>query len=56
MERGSESSKAKGRRGWRECESIIAARGVNPFSRKTLPLTPRGTANLAQRAPKQPNL
>jgi hypothetical protein len=41
----------------RECESVTAARGVNPFSRQTLPLAPRDAAeNLARRAPKQPSL
>jgi hypothetical protein len=40
MQRGAESSKAKGRSKKRECESITAARGENPFSRKTLPLVP----------------
>jgi hypothetical protein len=40
MQRGAESSKAKGRSKKRECESITAARGENPFSRKTLPLAP----------------
>jgi hypothetical protein len=54
---GAESSKAKGRNSWRECESVTAACGVNPFSRKTLPLVPRDAAeNLARRAPKQPSL
>jgi hypothetical protein len=28
----------------RECESVTAARGVNPFSRKTLPLAPQDAA------------
>jgi hypothetical protein len=40
MQRGAKSSKAKGRSERRECESVTAAHGVNPFSRKTLPLTP----------------
>jgi hypothetical protein len=40
MQRGAESSKAKGRSDWRECESVTTARGVNPFTRKTLPLAP----------------
>jgi hypothetical protein len=41
----------------RECESVTAARGVNPFSRKTLPLAPRDAVeNLARRAPMQPSL
>jgi hypothetical protein len=57
MQRGTESSEAKGRSGGRECESVTAARGVNPFSRKTLLLAPRdATKNLARRAPKQPSL
>jgi hypothetical protein len=57
MQKGAESSKAKGRSGWRECESVTAARGVNPFSSKTLPLAPRdAVGNLARRAPKRPNL
>jgi hypothetical protein len=57
MQWGAESSKAKGRSSWRECESVTAAHGVNPFSRKALPLAPRDAAgNLAQRAPKQPSL
>jgi hypothetical protein len=57
MQRGAESSKAKGRSEWRECESVIAARGVNPFSRKTPLLAPRDAAeNLARRAPMRPNL
>jgi hypothetical protein len=38
MRRGAESSKAKGHSEWRECESVTAARAVNPFSRETLPL------------------
>jgi hypothetical protein len=37
----------------RECESVTAARGVNPFSRKILPLVPRDAAeDLARRAPR----
>jgi hypothetical protein len=40
MQRGAESSKVKGRSERRECESVTAARGVNPFSMKTLPLAP----------------
>jgi hypothetical protein len=40
MRRGAESSKAKGRSERRECERVTAARGVNPFSRKTLLLAP----------------
>jgi hypothetical protein len=57
MQRGAESSKAKGHNRWRECESVTAARGANPFSRKTLPLAPQDAAeNLARRAPKQPSL
>jgi hypothetical protein len=57
MQRGAESSKAKGRSEWRECDNITAASGVNPFSRKTLPLAPRDAAkNLAQRALKQSSL
>jgi hypothetical protein len=57
MQRGAESSKVKGRNSWRERKSVTAARGVNPFSRKTLPLVPRDAAeNLARRAPKQPSL
>jgi hypothetical protein len=57
MQKGAESSKAKGRSGWRECESVTGARGVNPFSSKTLPLAPRdAVGNLARRAPKRPNL
>jgi hypothetical protein len=36
----------------RECESITAARRVNPFSRQTLPLTPRiATGNPTRRTP-----
>jgi hypothetical protein len=38
MQRGAESSKAKGRSERRECESVTATRKVNPLSRKTLPL------------------
>jgi hypothetical protein len=57
MQWGAESSKAKGRSSWRECESVTAARGVNPFSRKTLPIAPRDAVeNLARRASKQPSL
>jgi hypothetical protein len=57
MQRGAESSKAKGRCSWRECKSVTVARGVNPFSRKTLLLVPRDAAeNLARRAEKQPSL
>jgi hypothetical protein len=53
MQRSVESSKAKGRSGWRECESVTVARGVNPFSRKTFPLAPRdATGNIARCAPK----
>jgi hypothetical protein len=44
MQRSAESSNAKGCSGWRECESVTAARGENPFSRKTLPLAPRDAA------------
>jgi hypothetical protein len=40
MQRGAESSKAKGCNKKRECESVTAARGENTFSRKTLPLAP----------------
>jgi hypothetical protein len=40
MQRGAESLKAKGRSKKRECESVTAARGENPFSRKTLSLVP----------------
>jgi hypothetical protein len=40
MQKGAESSKAKGRSEWRECESVTAACGVNLFSRKTLLLAP----------------
>jgi hypothetical protein len=48
MQRGVESSKAKGRNEWRECKSVTVAREANPFSRKTLPLAPRDAAkNLA---------
>jgi hypothetical protein len=57
MQRGTKSSKAKGHSSWRKCESVTVACGVNPFSRKTLPLAPRDAAeNLARRAPKQPSL
>jgi hypothetical protein len=57
MQKVAESSKAKERSSWRECESVTAACGVNPFSRKTLLLVPRDAAeNLARRAPKQPSL
>jgi hypothetical protein len=57
MRWGAERSKAKGRSSWRECESVTAVRGVNPFLRKTLPLAPQDAAkNLARRAPKQPSL
>jgi hypothetical protein len=40
MQRGAESSKVKGRSEKRECGSVTAVRGENPFSRKTLPLMP----------------
>jgi hypothetical protein len=40
MQRGAESSKAKGHNDWRECKSVTTTRGVNPFSRQTLPLVP----------------
>jgi hypothetical protein len=57
MQRGAENSKAKGRSSSGKCESVTAARGVNPFSRKTPPLAPQdATENLARHAPKQPSL
>jgi hypothetical protein len=53
MQRGAERSKAKGRNDQRKCKSVTTARGVNPFSRQTLPLAPRdATGNLTRRAPK----
>jgi hypothetical protein len=57
MQWGMENSMAKGCSSWKECESVTTARGMNLFSRKTLPLAPRdATGNLAQRALKQPSL
>jgi hypothetical protein len=57
MQRGAERSKAKGRSDQRKCESVTTARGVNPFSRQTLPLAPRdATGNLTRRAPMQLSL
>jgi hypothetical protein len=39
--RGTKKHEGKGAQAiGRECERITAARGVNPFSRKTLPLAP----------------
>jgi hypothetical protein len=40
VQRSAEGSKTKGHSGWRECESVTAGHGVNPFSRKALPLAP----------------
>jgi hypothetical protein len=48
MQRGAKGSEAKGHSSWRECESLTAARGVNPFSRKT---PARAPGNLARRVP-----
>jgi hypothetical protein len=56
MQGGTESSEAKGRSDWRECESVTAARGVNPFSRKTLSLAPWEILSDAHLAPKRPSL
>jgi hypothetical protein len=57
MQWGAENSKAKGCSGWKECESVTTTRGVNPFSRKALPLAPRdAVGNLARRALRQPSL
>jgi hypothetical protein len=40
-ERAQRAQRQKGAEIGRECESVTAARGVNPSSRQTLPLTPR---------------
>jgi hypothetical protein len=40
VQRSAEGSETKGRSGWRECESVSAGRGENPFSGKALPLAP----------------
>jgi hypothetical protein len=56
MQRGAEGSEAKGRSSRRECESVTAARGENPFSRKTPPLAPQGIPSDAHLAPKRPSL
>jgi hypothetical protein len=56
MQRGAEGSEAKGRSGGRECESVTAARGENPFSRKTPSLVPREITSDVHRAPRQPSV
>jgi hypothetical protein len=56
MQRGAEGSEAKGRNSWRECESVTATHGVNPFSRKTLPLVPQEIQSDVHLVPKRPNL
>jgi hypothetical protein len=40
VQKSAEGSETKGRSGWRECESVTAGRGVNPFSGKALLLAP----------------
>jgi hypothetical protein len=41
----------KGRSGWRECESVTAGRGVNPFSGKALSLAPEEIPSDVRLAP-----
>jgi hypothetical protein len=40
VQRGAEGSEAKERSSSKECGSVTADRGVNPFSMKALPLAP----------------
>jgi hypothetical protein len=42
VQRGVEGSETKGRNSGKECGSVTVDRGVNPFSRKALPLAPQG--------------
>jgi hypothetical protein len=51
VQRSAEGSETKGRSGWRECESVTAGRGVNPFSGKALPLAPLEIQSDARLAP-----
>jgi hypothetical protein len=51
VHRSAEGSETKGRNGWRECESVTAGRGVNPFLGKALPLAPLETQSDARLAP-----
>jgi hypothetical protein len=51
VQRGAEGSKTKGRGSWKECGTVTADRGVNPFSRKALPLAPQKISSDAHLAP-----
>jgi hypothetical protein len=49
VQRSAEGSETKGRNGWRECKSMSAGRGVNPFFREGS--TARAPGNPVRRAP-----
>jgi hypothetical protein len=51
VQRGAEGSETKGHSSWKECGSVTADRGVNPFSRKALPLVPQEIPSDAHLAP-----
>jgi hypothetical protein len=51
------AQRRKGATVGRKCETVTAARGLNPFSRKTPLLAPQdATENLARRTPMCPSL